>query len=64
MNTDADKVVNYRQRAQHLRLIAEGIASPESRELMLGLAKASEHLADTIEMRVGVLLELKSQNSR
>ena len=59
MDTDADKVMNYRQRAQHLRVIAEDIASPESRELMLGLAKASEHLADTIEGTVGVLPEPK-----
>jgi hypothetical protein len=49
MGTDANKALSYRQRAQHMRVIAESMAKPETRELMLGLAQDCERLADTIE---------------
>jgi hypothetical protein len=63
MGIDAEKVLTYRQRAQHLRVVADGILNAESRELMLSLAEDCERLADTIEAVIGVLPpELKSQN--
>ena len=65
MGTDADKALKYRQRAEHLRIVADGISNPESREALLQVAGDYERLAYKIEMMVGVLPpELKSKNSK
>jgi hypothetical protein len=55
MGTDADKALNYRQRAERIRVIADRIANPDTREAMLQMAEDFERLAETIEMTVGVL---------
>jgi hypothetical protein len=54
MVTDAHKALNYRQRAEQLRVIADGTSNPEARETMLKLAKDYERLADAIESVAGV----------
>jgi hypothetical protein len=38
MGIDADKALKYRQRAEHLRIVADGITNPESREALLQVA--------------------------
>jgi hypothetical protein len=55
MGTDADKALNYRQRAKRIRVIADRIANPDSREAMLQMAEDFERLAKAIEMTFGVL---------
>ena len=64
MDIDADNAMQYRQRAEHIRAIAKGVANPESQELMLKLAEDYENLADTIEKTIGVFPpEIKSKIS-
>ena len=55
MGTDADKATKYRQRAKHIRVVADSVPNSESREAMLQVAVDYERLAETIEMVVGVL---------
>jgi hypothetical protein len=49
MDTDADKALIYRQRAEHTRVIAEGMPDPETREAMLKFAQDYDHLADNVK---------------
>jgi hypothetical protein len=51
MDTDADKALIYRQRAEYTRVIAEGMPSPEKREAMLKFAQDYDHLADNVNER-------------
>jgi hypothetical protein len=48
MDTDADKALIYRQRAECTRVIAEGMPNPETREAMLKFAQDYDHLADNV----------------
>jgi|HubBroStandDraft_2_1064218.scaffolds.fasta_scaffold2969200_1 hypothetical protein len=50
MDTDADKTLTYRQRAEHTRVIARGMPNPETREAMLKFAQDYDYLADNIDM--------------
>jgi hypothetical protein len=54
MGTDAVQVMLCRQRAERIRVIAEGMVNQESREFMLSLSEDYESRADAIEA-VGVL---------
>ena len=49
-----DDAMICRQRAEHIRVIAEGMPNQESREFMLKLSEDCERRADAIEA-VGVL---------
>ena len=49
MDTEADKAMNYRNRAEHLRVIADGMTNRESQEATLKVAGDYERLAATIE---------------
>ena len=49
MDTDADKALTYRQRAEHTRVTAEGMPN-QTREAMLKFAQDYDHLADNIDM--------------
>ena len=65
MGTDADKAAKYRQRADHIRVVADSMPNSESREVLLQVAGDFERLAYNIEVEVGVLPpELKCQNSK
>jgi hypothetical protein len=55
MDIGADKAMNYRKRAEHLRVIADGMTNRESREATLKVVGDYEHLAATIETMVGIL---------
>ena len=48
MDTDADKALIYRQRAEYTRVIAEGMPNPDTREAMLKFAQDYDHLADNV----------------
>jgi hypothetical protein len=64
MDIDVDKAMEYRQRAEQLRVIADSIMNPESRETMLKLAENYERLADSLGGMIGVLPpEFKSRIS-
>jgi hypothetical protein len=50
-----DNAMTCRRRAEHIRVIAEGMANPESQAFMLRLSEDYERLADAAMAEVGVL---------
>ena len=48
MDTYAEKSMRYRQRAEHIRVIADEMASQNSRKSMLKLAEDYERLAGAL----------------
>jgi hypothetical protein len=54
MGTDADQARKCRQRAERIRVVADGIANEKLRETMLHLAEDYERLADVMEAEIGV----------
>lgn len=47
--TDAERALQYRSSAQHIRIYAQSVSNGTERETLLGLAREFDSLADEIE---------------